>query len=126
LPRDPNGRVPQEFDLSTYVCDQWVGGFTQTGNFMAGDTEMTVTYPYLQGANLYSVIVIGPDGYRVAFDSETTTAVILLDKLPWEAGVYTWRVAPYWTYSTSRYSWQQVCLLQTGGTFEKPYTGPER
>jgi hypothetical protein len=126
LPRDPNGRVPQEFDLATYVCDQWVGGFTQTGNFMAGDTEMTVTYPFLQGANLYSVIVIAPDGFRVAFDSETTTAVIELDKLPWEPGIYTWRVAPYWTYSPSRYSWQQVCLLRTGGTFEKPYSGPER
>ncbi|MBN1564372.1 MAG: SH3 domain-containing protein [Anaerolineae bacterium] len=123
LPRDGNGRVPQGFDLSSYVCDQWVGSFTQTGNFMAGDTEMTVTYPYLQGANLYSVIVIRSDGYRVAFDSETTTAVIELDKLPREAGIYTWRVAPYWTNSTYRYSWQQVCLLQTGGTFEKPYTG---
>ena len=125
LPRDPNGRVPEGFDLSTYVCDQWVGGFTQAGNFMAGDPEMIVTYPFLQGANLYSVIVVAPDGYRVAFDSETTTAEILLDKLPWEPGVYTWRVAPYWTNSTYRYSWQQICLLQTGGTFEKPYTGPE-
>ena len=124
LPRDANGRVPQTFDLSTSVCDQWVGGFTQTGNFMAGDTQMVVTYPYLRGANLYSVIVIAPDGERVAFDSETTTAIIELADLPWDPGVYTWRVAPYWTNSTDRYSWQQVCLLQTGGTFEKPDTDP--
>lgn len=124
LPRDANGRVPEMFNLSTSVCDQWVGGFTQTGDFMAGDTTMVVTYPYLQGANVYSVIVIAPDGERVAFDSETTTATIELHKLPWDPGVYTWRVAPYWTYDPNRYSWQQVCLLQTGGTFEKPDTDP--
>lgn len=126
LPRDRNGRVPQVFDLSSYVCDQWGWSFTQSGNFMAGDTEIVVTYSPLRGVNLYSVIVIAPDGFRVAFDSETTTGIIELDKLPWEPGIYTWRVAPYWTDSTSRYRWQQVCLLRTGGTFEKPYTGPER
>lgn len=124
LPRDANGRVPESFDLSTDVCSQWAGGYTQSGNFMAGDVEMVVTYPYLLGANVYSVIVIGPDGERTAFDSETTTAIIELKKLPWEAGVYTWRIAPFWTNSSYRYNWQQVCLLRTGGTFEKPYSGP--
>ena len=48
---------------------------------------------------------------------------ITLAQLPWEQGTYTWRVAPYWTDSSNRYSWQQICLLHTGGTFEKQYTG---
>ena len=126
LPRDGNGRVPDAFDLTTSVCDQWQGGFTQSGNFMAGDTIMTVTYPPLQGANIYSVIVISPSGYRTAFDSETTTAEIDLKLLPWDAGTYTWRVAPFWTNTSYRYSWQQVCLLWTGGTFEKPDTTPQQ
>jgi uncharacterized protein YraI len=124
LPRTQDGRVPEEFDLSTNVCDQWQGPLALSGSFMTGDTRLTVTYPPLQGANIYSVIVIAPDGYRTAFDSETTTAEIELENLPWEAGTYTWRVAPFWTDSSSRYRWQQVCLLRTGGTFEKPYTGP--
>jgi hypothetical protein len=123
LPRDQNGRVPDGFDLSSDLCSQWHGDFTLTGNFMAGDDHLTVTYPGLQGANVYSVIVISPTGVRRAFDSETTTSTITIGDLPWELGTYTWRVAPYWTYSSYRYDWQQVCLLQTGGTFEKPYTG---
>ena len=123
LPRNHNDRVPDGFDLSSYVCDQWQGAYTLTGNFLSGDTTLTVTYPGLTGANVYSVIVISPTGDRTAFDSTTTTATILLDHLPWEQGTYTWRVAPYWTNSNSRYSWQQVCLLHTGGTFEKQYTG---
>lgn len=126
LPRDANGRVPDGFDLSSSVCDQWQGGYTQAGNFMAGDLTMTVTYPGLQGANMYSVIVIAPDSYRTAFDSETTTATIELDLLPWEPGTYTWRIAPYWTNTRQRYGWQQVCLLRTGGTFEKPDTTPKK
>jgi hypothetical protein len=125
LPRDGNGRVPDGFDLNTSVCDQWQGEFTQNGDFMAGDTILTVTYPPLQGANIYSVIVISPAGYRTAFDSETTTAEISLKLLPWDAGTYTWRVAPYWTNTSYRYAWQQVCLLRTGGTFEKPDTKPQ-
>ncbi|MEZ4670153.1 MAG: SH3 domain-containing protein [Anaerolineae bacterium] len=120
LPRDNNGRVPEEFDLSSDVCSQWVGSFGLSGNFMSGDATLTVTYPGLMGANVYSVIVVSPTGFRTAFDSETTTATIVLEDLPAEAGTYTWRVAPYWTNDTYRYSWQQVCLLQTGGTFEKP------
>ena len=126
LPRDRNGRVPEGFDLSSEVCSQWQGSFTQSGNFMAGDTEMVVTYPTLQGTTVYSVIVIAPDGFRTPFDSETGTTTILLDRLPNQPGVYTWRVAPYWTAQDDRYYWQQICLLQTGGTFEKPETGFNR
>lgn len=125
LPRDVNGRVPDVFNLDSELCSQWVGDYTRTGDFQAGDTELTVTYPGLTGANVYSVIVISPSGERRAFDSETTTSKILLNKLPYEAGTYTWRVAPYWTDSTYRYRWQQVCLLQTGGTFEKQDTKPQ-
>lgn len=120
LPRDRNGRVPEVFNLATEVCSQWQGDYTLTGNFMTGDDRLTVTYPGLQGANVYSVIVISPSGVRRAFDSTTTTTQIILRDLPHESGVYTWRVAPYWTYSPYRYNWQQVCLLRTGGTFEKP------
>ena len=87
---------------------------------MAGDQELTVTYPELPGANVYSVIVIGPSGQRVAYDSTTTTATITLDRMPREPGTYTWRIAPYWTDSDFRGRWQQVCLLRTGGTFERP------
>jgi hypothetical protein len=123
LPRDSNGRVPEGFDLSADVCSRWRGDFTRTGDFMAGDAELTVTYPTLQGANVYSVIVISPDGFRTAFDSETNTATITLDRLPQQGGTYTWRVAPYWTNTPQRFGWQQVCLLQTGGTFDKPPTG---
>ena len=123
LPRDNNGRVPDVFDLSYDVCEQWQGTFSRAGDFMAGDTELLVTYPGLTGATVYSAIVIAPSGQRTAFDSETTLATIKLDKLPFEGGTYTWRIAPYWTNSDYRYSWQQICLLQTGGTFEKPYTG---
>jgi hypothetical protein len=123
LPRNNDGRVPPEFDLSSSVCDQWGNNFGQSGNFMAGDTKLTVTYSGLQGANAYSVIILSPTGFRSAFDSTTTTTDIPLDQLPAEKGVYTWRVAPYWTRSTQRYAWQQVCLLRTGGTFEKPQTG---
>jgi hypothetical protein len=124
LPRDANGRVPNDFDVSNSVCDSWQGGFTQSGNFMAGDTRVMVTYPGLVGANVYSAILIAPSGARTAFDSETTTAVIELENLPWEGGTYTWRIAPFWANSTYRYSWQQICLLQTGGTLDKPDTTP--
>lgn len=124
LPRDANGRVPEGFDLSTDVCSQWVGDVTRSGDFMAGDNRLTVTYPGLQGSNVYSVIVLSPSGVRRAFDSQTTISTIDIGFLPQEAGTYTWRVAPYWTNSNYRYNWQQVCLLRTGGTFEKPFTGP--
>jgi uncharacterized protein YraI len=120
LPRDRNGRVPEEFDLSSDVCSQWSGSFGQSGNSIAKDAPLSVTYPGLTGANVYSVVVISPTGFRTSFDSETTTATIEYDYLPAESGTYTWWVAPYWTNDVPRYTWQQVCLLQTGGTFEKP------
>lgn len=126
LPRDANGRVPDDFDLSSDVCSQWQGAFALSGSFMAGDTVLTATYPTLKGANVYSVIVISPDGTRRAFDSTTGTAKIILDDLPRQGGTYTWRVAPYWTNAPQRFNWQQVCLLRTGGTFEKPDTTPKR
>ncbi|MDQ7028046.1 MAG: hypothetical protein Q9P44_21090 [Anaerolineae bacterium] len=126
LPRDRNGRVPEGFDLSSEVCSQWAGEFTQSGDFFAGDEVITVTYPTLQGASIYSVIVIAPDGFRTPFDSETGAVEIRLDRLPNQAGTYTWRVAPYWTVSESRFRWQQICLLQTGGAFEKPETAFDR
>lgn len=123
LPRDENGRVPDVFDLSSDVCSQWQGEFVRTGDFIAGDTVLNVTFPTLMGANVYSVITISPTGDRRAFDSTVGATEIRLDRLPIEGGTYTWRVAPYWTSSPNRYNWQQVCLLRTGGTFEKPYTG---
>lgn len=126
LPRNRDGRVPDVFDLSSDVCSQWVGDYTRTGEFMAGDTVLTVTYPTLTGSNVYSVIVISPSGVRRAFDSTTGTSEIILEDLPYEEGIYTWRVAPYWTDSPNRNRWQQVCLLQTGGTFEKPNTDPRQ
>lgn len=126
LPRNADGRVPEEFDLSSEVCAQWSGDFTLSGNFMNGEDRLIVTYPGLTGANVYSVIVISPTGVRRAFDSTTTTSNIIIGDLPQEGGTYTWRVAPYWTNSDYRYNWQQVCLLQTGGTFEKPDTSPKR
>jgi hypothetical protein len=124
LPRDANGRVPEVFDLSNDLCNQWQGGFSRSGDFMAGDVELSVTYPTIPGANVYSVIVFSPSGHREAFDSTTSVATVLLRRLPFESGTYTWAVAPYWTNEDSRYYWQQVCLLNYGGTFEKPYTGP--
>lgn len=120
LPRNRNQRVPTEFALSDNVCDSWTGEFTRTGDFMAGDKMLTVTYPPLTGATVYSVITISPSGQRTAHDSLTTTADILLEDLPSEGGTYTWRVAPYWANGIGRENWQQICLLQTGGTFEKP------
>jgi hypothetical protein len=123
LPRNRDGRVPTDFDLSDNICDSWTGEFTRTGDFIEGDRVLTVTYPELPGANVYSVIVISPSGGRTAHDSTTTIAQIELHRLGPGGGIYTWRVAPYWSFSTNRREWQQICLLQTGGTFEVP--GPE-
>lgn len=120
LPRNRDGRVPDDFVLNDDVCDSWVGEFTRTGDFMNGDLALTVTYPELQGTNVYSVIVISPFGQRTAHDSVTTTAEIPLEDITPGGGTYTWRVAPYWSATTYRSDWQQICLLQTGGTFEVP------
>ena len=122
LPRNNNGRVPDAFDLSENICDSWVGSFSQDGAVLTPETNITVTYPLMPGANVYSVIVISPSGRRTAFDSETDTASIEADRLRsrFEFGLYTWRVAPYWTTRTQRFYWQQLCLLETGGEFEYP------
>lgn len=122
LPRNRNGRVPEGFDLSTEVCTQWVGSFQRTGDFMSGSDSITVTFPALQGANLYRVVIIDGGGFRTAFDSEDTTVTINLLDLKLGADTYTWRVAPYWQGSSGRA--QQVCLLETGGTFQKPERQP--
>jgi hypothetical protein len=120
LPRNLDGRVPAALDLNDNVCDSWTGDFTRTGDFMRGDLEINVTYPELPGARVYSVITISPTGQRRAHDSLTTSATIRLDDLPVEGGTYVWRVAPYYTISDERRQWQQICLLQTGGTFDVP------
>jgi hypothetical protein len=120
LPRNRDGRVPVVFNLSDNVCDGWAGDFTRSGDFGAGDTRLTVTYPELPGANVYSVITISPSGQRRAHDSLTITADIELRDLPREVGTYVWRVAPYWANGVGRSNWQQLCLLQTGGTFVVP------
>jgi|GEM_PF-522729 hypothetical protein len=118
LPRNLDGRVAAGLDLSEDICNSWTGEFTRTGDFMNGDTSLIVTYPPLPGATVYSVIVISPGGQRTAHDSITTTAEILLDDISPGGGTFTWRVAPYFSYTTNRREWQQMCLLQTGGTFE--------
>jgi len=123
LPRNANGRVPDVFDLSTYVCERWVGDFGYSGNFAAGDQEIVARFPEMPGTSIYSVIVITPTGFRIAFDTETATPVtIKLDELPAKAGTYTLSVVPYWTTSTYRYEWQQVCPLNRFATFDKPET----
>ena len=125
LPRNGDGRVPEVFRVADNLCDSWIGEFTRSGDFGQGDTALTVTYPELPGANVYSVITIAPSGQRTAHDSTTTTAEILLEDLPRnQPGLYVWRVAPYWTNSPYRQDWQQICLLQTGGTFIVPGIPP--
>lgn len=125
LPRNRDGRVPDVFSVVDNVCDGWIGEFTRTGDFAQGDTVLTVTYPELPGANVYSVITISPSGQRTAHDSITTTAEIALIDLPrYEPGTYVWRVVPYWANGEERSTWQQICLLQTGGTFEVPGVPP--
>jgi hypothetical protein len=126
LPRNRDGRVPPEFDLSTELCSQWQGDFSLSGNFISGDSKLVATIPSLPGATVYSVIVIAPDGFRTAFDSQTNVVEIELDRLPFAAGTYTWRAVPYWANAIPRYTWQQICLLRTGGTFDKPDTKPKR
>lgn len=125
LPRDRDGRVPEEFDLSVNICDRWQGEFGRTGDFMAGDSSITVTYPEMPGTVNYTVVVTAPTGYRRSFDSQTTSAVIELGRLNWEAGTYTWGVIPYWNDSTNAYRAQQLCFMRIGGSFDKPDTTPQ-
>lgn len=115
LPRDNNGRVPEGFDLSSDVCSQWQGALSQSGSLESGG--ITVRYPLLRGANLYTVIAISPSGFRTPFFSTDGQTTIRREDLGDQVGTYTWRVAPYWTNSTQSVNRQQVCLLRTGGTF---------
>jgi hypothetical protein len=121
LPRNRDGRVPDVFELTDDICDSWFGTFAQSGDILSRTSDIVVTFPEMPGANIYSVIVIAPSGLRTAFDSETTTATIIDRELRShsEYGQYVWRVAPYWTFTTGRRNWQQLCLLETGGTFTR-------
>jgi hypothetical protein len=81
----------------------------------------------LQGANLYRVYVFEPDsplnlrdGEWQRFESLTNQIEIPFSRLPKRPGTYTWRVAPYWSNEANTQNAQQICLLQTAGTFEKP------
>ena len=124
LPRDRDGRVPEEFDLSVNICDRWRGGYTLTGNPMAGDRSITVTYPAMPGAVNYTIVVTAPSGLRRSFDSQTTSRTIEIARLNPEAGTYTWGVIPYWNDTTNAYRAQQLCYIRIGGTFQKPDTSP--
>lgn len=119
-PRNRDGRVPEEFDLSSEICSQWAGDYGVSGSFMAGDQSITVSYPALQGANLFLLTVTSPTGFRTSFESLTTSATLELEKLPAEPGSYQWQVAPYWSNGEGRYDRQRVCPFRIGGSFEKP------
>ncbi len=125
LPRDRDYRVPDVFDLSHNICDTWQGSFSQSGNFMAGDTQMTVSYPGMPGAVNYSVLVRAPSGLRRTFDSAETTQVLPLGALNVEPGTFTWSVIPYWNDTTDPYRAQQLCVERLGGSFDKPDTTPK-
>lgn len=122
LPRNQNGRVPPEFDLSRQICDFWQGQYTQSGDFMAGGQEIVVTYPQMPGAVNYSVVVISPTGRQRTFDSPELTQVIRIGAISTEPGTFTWGVIPYWNWGTDPQEAQQLCVLRVGGTFEKPDT----
>lgn len=123
-PRDRNGRVPEGFDLSTELCSQWVGTFSQSGDFMAGSQELIVTYPPMPGATNYIIETTSPRGIKRSFDSRETSGVIPLGRLPAAAGVYTWSIIPVWNLTDQPFRAQRVCLPRVGGTFEKPDTTP--
>jgi hypothetical protein len=121
LPRNRDGRVPAAFDLSQDICNTWGNEFSQSTQAITDSDSITVTFSPMPGATLYQVIVLSPSGARTAFDSTDPIVTFRGDQIRSrrEYGTYTWRVAPYWTNSTNRRSWQQICLLRTGGTFER-------
>jgi hypothetical protein len=125
LPRDRDGQVPEEFDLSVFICDRWVGEFTRSGDFMAGDTSITVYYPEMPGTVNYSVIFTAPSGRTRTIDSQTTSLTVELTRLNFEPGTYTWSVIPYWNDTNNPYRAQQLCYRRVGGTFDKPDTTPQ-
>jgi len=121
LPRNRDGRVPEVFDLSQDICNTWGHEFSQSTQAITDADSITVTFSAMPGAKLYQVIVLSPSGARTAFDSLDPIITFKGEDIRSrkEYGTYTWRVAPYWTNSTNRYAWQQICLLRTGGTFER-------
>ena len=124
LPRNQDRRVPPEFDLSTHICDSWQGQFSVSGNFMAGDEEITFTFPAMQGAVNYSLVAEAPSGLRRTFDTSEPSITVTLGSLNREPGIYTWYVIPYWNDTTNFRRAQQLCVRRFGGTFEKPDTNP--
>lgn len=131
LPRNRNGRVPDEFDLSTPVCDQWQGGFGVTGDVNAEEGSLTFTLPTLQGANWYRVYVFAPEspfnlsrGTYAMYEGESSIIEGNIIRLPHRSGTFTWLAAPYWTSDATGgyYGYrQQVCPLRVGGTFERQH-----
>jgi hypothetical protein len=126
LPRNRNGRVPDEFNLATAVCDQWQGSFTLEGEVTAAEGTITFTLPALQGANWYRVYVFAPGsplrlsgGTYARFEGETNVITGEIIRLPQRSGTFTWMAAPYWT-NTPTSNRQQVCPLRVGGTFDRP------
>ena len=124
LPRNRDGRVPPEFDLSINICDGWQGNFAQSGNFMIGDQEMTFVFPAMAGAVNYSLVAEAPSGFRRTFDTQEPSITVTLGSLNFEPGIYEWFVIPYWTDSPNPRDAQQLCPRRLGGTFEKPDTTP--
>lgn len=130
LPRNRNGRVPEEFDLSSPVCDQWQGAFTLEGDAAAAEGSFTLTLPTLQGANWYRVYIFAPEsplnlrgGTYAQFDSPTNVLTVEIIRLPRRSGTFTWLAAPYWTSAATGGGAgrrQQICPLRIAGTFERP------
>lgn len=121
LPRNRDGRVPDGFALDEYICAAWQGELVMTGDFMAGDPFVTFSYPALEGARVYSIILDDEQGKRTTgTDSTETQAVLYRSDLARFRQTYTWSVAPYWTVDDTRYYWQQLCPVKYGGTFTVP------
>lgn len=124
LPRNRDGRVPEEFDLSINICDRWQGEFTQSGDFMAGADSMTFNFPAMPGTVNYSVVIIAPSGLQRTFDTPDTSISVRVGSLNWEGGAYTWSVIPYWNDTRDPWRAQQLCVMRQGSTFDKPDTTP--
>jgi hypothetical protein len=120
LPRDRDGRVPEVFDLSTFICDQWVGEYGRSGDFLAGDQAITVTFPPMNGAVNYSVVFRDSRGFTLTFDTPTPSLTVELARLSRYSGVLTWSVIPYWNDSVRASRAQQLCLARVGGTLTLP------
>lgn len=124
LPRNRDFRVPPEFNLSVNICDAWQGEFVSAGNLLAGDQEITFSFPPLQGTVNYSVVAEAPSGLRRTFDTQETSLTVTVGSLNYEAGLYSWYVIPYWNDTTNPRRAQQLCVRRQGGMFEKPDTTP--